>query len=104
RKGRSALSEANGLRRPRLHDDAALLRRTIVDANRDDVLAVGQRHPALVEAFGVEPLATVEVDGCAVGHAAQLDEAVARAARIGVRRVVVLLVLAARRGGAGLPL
>src|SRR5437762_2841269 len=59
-------------------------------AHRERVLAVRDREPALIEAVGLQPEAPVEIHRGAVGHAAELHEAVARALGLLARRRLTL--------------
>src|SRR5207244_9218736 len=83
-------AEAQDARLAGFHLAALLdrLRATRVDHER--VLAVRDREPAFVEALGHQPEASVEIHRGAVGHAAELHEAVARVLGLLARRRRVL--------------
>src|SRR5690348_445204 len=59
--------------------EALLDRLGAAHVHRDRMIAVGDREPALVEGLGGQPEAAVEIDCRAIGYAAELYQAVARA-------------------------
>src|SRR5206468_5963593 len=83
-------SEAHDARLAGLHLDAPLDGRRAVHAHHERVVAVWDREPALVEPLGRQPEAPVEIHRCAVGHALELHEAVARALDLLARRWLAL--------------
>src|SRR5881296_2233002 len=83
-------AEAHDARLAGFHLDALLDRLGATRVDHERVLAVRDREPAFVEALGRQPEASVEIYRGAVGHAAQLHEAVARVLGLLARRRRVL--------------
>src|SRR3989475_11118359 len=81
-------AEAHDARLAGLHFDAPLDRLGAAHAHRERVFAVRDREPALIEALGPQPEAPVEIHRGAVGHAAELHEAVGRTLGLRARRRV----------------
>src|SRR5437667_3365053 len=83
-------TEAHDARLAGFHLDALLDRLGATRVDHERVLAVRDREPALVEALGRQPEASVEIHRGAVRHAAELHEAVARGLGLLARRRRVL--------------
>src|SRR2546429_9720892 len=83
-------AEAHDARLAGFHLDALLDRLGATRVDHERVLAVRDREPALIEALGRQPEASVEIHRGAVGHAAELHEAVARGLSLLARRRRVL--------------